>query len=354
VTLVVEEAYPSGVPQTAVPGWAPTGAAWHWTAGSPGRAGWDGTVRHLIASRYTVNASYHGGLWHEHAADGRCRTVLQWIVPTSRAAHSIAPSQVFQVNTTKDRATQDARFREVRRILGARATDPNAGCIAIAYAGMPADLERDLACPVFRADVQALARQLVAHPTVIDRPHFGHGWIQPISRYEMDVTTDFIGLLYGAPPPQEDDMLPTRRKAEVWLALTDLPVHQAPNDAAPVIATITKDATFPSIQEQAELRDGKWVTVGPWRTVVLSDDRTGYFRRTASNSQPVAEGAAAFDRLNRGTLYEVDTAAVPPWPLPVQPDCDAEVAQAEQETTARVNQEWREWLATAPAAAAPR
>ena len=194
MTLKVEETYPNGVPQTAVQNWAPPGAGWHWSAGGNGRAGWDGTVRHLISTRYTVNASYHGGFWHEHATE---QTVIQWIVQTTRAAHSIAPSQVFQVNPNKDRATQEARFTEVRRILGAKSYDPNAGCIALAYAGMPADLERDLACPVFRADVQELGRQLVSHPTVTDRPHFGHGWIQPISRYEMDVATDFISLLYG-------------------------------------------------------------------------------------------------------------------------------------------------------------
>lgn len=215
MTLVVEEPYPSGVPQTAVAGFAPRGVAWHWTAGGTGRAGWDGTVRHLVATRATVSASYHAGLWHEHAGE---RTIVQWIVPTGKAAHSIAPSQVFQYNQNKDLATQNARFTEVGRIL-ARDSDPNADCIAVAYAGMPADLERDLACPVFRSDVQELGRQLVSHPSVIDRPHFGHGWIQPISRYEMDApAADFIGLLYGE--KQEDDMLFWRPVTEDWTTKT--------------------------------------------------------------------------------------------------------------------------------------
>lgn len=196
--LVVEENYVSGVPASIVAGWAPTGSEWHWSAGGAGRVGWDATVRYLIATRSTINASYHGGMWPEHKVGHvGCRTILQWIVPTTRAAHSTAPSQIFKLNPNKSASVQQARFTEVRRILGAKALDPNAAVIAIAYAGMPTDMERDLGCSVFRDDVQELGRQLVAHPSVIDRPHFGHGWIQPIDRYEMDVATDFIGMLYG-------------------------------------------------------------------------------------------------------------------------------------------------------------
>ena len=211
MTLRIEQTYPNGVPQTAVQGWSPKGLAWHWTAGGTGRAGWDGSVRHLIATRYTVNASYHAGFWHEHDAE---TTVVQWIVPSTKAAHSIAPSKVFELNPNKPRALQEARFAEVRRIL-LRDNDPNADCIALSYAGMPADLQRDLLCSVFRADVQQLARQIIDHPTVIDRPHFGHGWIQPISRYEMDVATDFIGLLYG-----ESDMQFWKPVQEDWTTKT--------------------------------------------------------------------------------------------------------------------------------------
>ena len=188
--LRVEGAYPNGVPQTAVQGFDPQGLAWHWTAGGTGRAGWDATVRHLVDTRYTVNASYHGGFWHEHDTE---TTVVQWIVPLTKAAHSIAPSQVFRLNPNKPAALQEARFAEVRRIL-ARDSDPNADCTAVAYAGMPADLERDLACPIFRADVVLLARTIDRY--LAERPHFGHGWIQPINRYEMDVATDFVALLY--------------------------------------------------------------------------------------------------------------------------------------------------------------
>ena len=196
--LKVEENYLSGIPQTILQVFPSTGVGWHWSAGANGRAGWQGTINHLINTRYTVNASYHGGFWHEHDTE---TTVVQWIVQRNRAAHSVNPAECWKYHATKPRATQDARFAEVRRILGAKAADPNAGMLALAYAGMPNDLERDLACPIFRADVQNLAKQLVDIPVVIDRPHFGHGWIQPISRYEMDVAFDFIGLLYG-----EDDV----------------------------------------------------------------------------------------------------------------------------------------------------
>ena len=210
--LKVEQNYLNGIPQTILPNFLALGIGWHWDAGAGGRAGWEGTVRYLINTRYTVNASYHGGFWPEHKAGHvGCVTVIQWIVRTTNAAHSVNPAQCWQYHATKPRALQDARFAETRRILGAKAADPNAGMLALAYAGMPDDLDRDLACPVFREDLEDLAQQLIDHPTVIDRPHFGHGWIQPVSRYEMDTARNFIGLLYG------DDMaVLTRPVRELW------------------------------------------------------------------------------------------------------------------------------------------
>ncbi|HYI67149.1 MAG TPA: hypothetical protein VEW95_09515 [Candidatus Limnocylindrales bacterium] len=267
--LVVEQPTIFGIPQTAVTGWAPRGAAWHWSGGGEGRVGWDGTVRHLIATRATVNASYHGGFWHEHAADARCRTVIQWVVPTSKAAHSIAPSQVFQLNPDKPTALQQARFAIVRAIL-ARDNDPNADCLAVAFAGMPAGLERALACPVFRADVQQLARSLVAHPTVVDRPHFGHGWIQPITRYEMDVATDFISLLYGASAPtsQEDDMPVIKPVEQRWMTgVGDTLASSAATSVAPggqfwTAGPGAGDRKFFTVAEEVrsvgESADGQW------------------------------------------------------------------------------------------------
>ena len=268
MSLVVETPYPNGVPQTAVSGFSPTGAAWHWTAGGTGRAGWDGTVAHLIATRYTINASYHGGFWHEHATE---QTIIQWIVPTTKAAHSVHPPSCWQYNANKDRATQEARFTEVRRILGAKAADPNAGMIAIAYAGMPADLERDLACPVFRADIQNLARQLVARADIVDRPHFGHGWIQPISRYEMDITSDFIGLLYEATttaPEVVEEMQFWKPVREQW----DVVAGSRFWDGDGVEKTFTSPERLQSI---AESSDGKWRLCEYGNTEYLVLDRWG-------------------------------------------------------------------------------
>lgn len=255
MTLIVEQPYPNGLPQTAVLGFAPLGVGWHWTAGGTGRAGWDGSVAHLINTRLTVNASYHGGFWPEHKSGHvGCRTIIQWVVPTTKAAHSVAPASCWQYNANKSRTVQDLRFAEVRRILGAKSGDPNAGMIALAYAGMPADLERDLQCPVFRADVKNLADQLVAHPSTNLRPHFGHGWIQPLNRYEMDVSTNFIAMLYGEAttmPTGGDDM-------QFWK-----PVQQ---DWTTAVGTVfyDGDGTKKSfsiktpIRSVAESSDGRW------------------------------------------------------------------------------------------------
>lgn len=200
--LIVEENYVAGVPQTApeaeVPGWAPTGQCWHWTAGGTGRRGALSTIQDFINTRYTVNASYHLLIWVEHEAGHvGCRTYAMWVVRSSRAAHSISPSASWQYSSTKDVQVQNERFVEVRRILGDRWADPNAACIAVSYCGMPGDLERDMVCPVFIEDCRELARQLGTMPSMDDRPLFGHGWIQPLTRYEMDVSRDFIAMLYG-------------------------------------------------------------------------------------------------------------------------------------------------------------
>lgn len=201
MTLVVEEAYPNGVPQTAVEAFAPRGVGWHWSAGGTGRAGWEGTIRHLINTRYTVNASYHLGFWHEHHPPD-CVTVAQWIVPATHAAHSLAPGLAFVPKVGSP--VEHERFVDVHRIL-ARDSDPNADILAPAFAGMPADLARDMACPVMQADVRQLARDLETSPAMADGPHFGHGWIQPSTRYEMDAPgLEFIAALapvLDAPPP---------------------------------------------------------------------------------------------------------------------------------------------------------
>lgn len=268
MSLVVEQLYPAGVPQTAVYGFSPPGVGWHWTAGGAGRVGWNGSVAHLINTRGTVNASYHAGFWAEHVAGHVvCKTIVQWIVPTTKAAHSVAPSQCWQYNAAKDRTRQDVRFAEVRRILGAKAGDPNAAMIAIAYAGMPEGLQQDLECPVFRADVKDMADQLVEHPATDARPHFGHGWIQPISRYEMDVTTDFIAMLYEqAEQPVEEEMLFWRPVQQDWNTFAGTVFYDG--------AGVKKVFTAPErVRSFAEDSTGRWRLVQYGTETLLVDAR---------------------------------------------------------------------------------
>lgn len=222
--LKIEQNYVAGIPQTTVAGWQPLGLAWHWTAGGTGRAGAQATINHFVATRYTVNASYHILIWCEHRTGHvGCVTVAQWIVPMSKASHSIAPSQAFVPKYGNARET--ARFAEVRRILGTKASDPNAGCVSISYCGMPADMARDIAeCQSFVPDLKALSKQLIDHATYIAaRPHFGHGWIQPSTRYELDRTHGgedmLIGRLYGEPIVKlGDDMQYWKPVQEKWTA----------------------------------------------------------------------------------------------------------------------------------------
>jgi len=215
MALRVEQNYAAGVPQSVVAGFAPRGLAWHWTAGGTGRAGAESTIRHFVNTKATVNASYHILLFREGTS-----TVAMWIVPVGRASHSMNPSLAFKPKTGS--AREQARFTEVHRIL-ARDNDPNADCISVSFCGMPADLAAAMRDPVFAADVRELARQLIAHPTVIDRPHFGHGWIQPATRYETDATSGgqdlLIAQLYGAapaPPQGDDDMQFWKPVQEDW------------------------------------------------------------------------------------------------------------------------------------------
>lgn len=193
----------AGVPQSVVSGFAPRGEADHWTAGATGRAGALSAVQHFISTRTTVNASYHVLDWHDHAAEV---TGAMEIVPLNRAAHSMNPAKAFVARDGS--AREAARFAEVRRIL-ARDSDPNADSIAVSFCGMPADLAAAVACPVYRADrreLSALLRRKVA--SLVDRPHFGHGWIQPTSRYETDSAHGGPDLLIAPVlyAVEEDDM----------------------------------------------------------------------------------------------------------------------------------------------------
>lgn len=268
MALKVEQNYVNGIPQTAVSGFAPRGLAWHWTAGGTGRAGAQRTIQHFINTRYTVNASYHILFWHEHRADLDCTTVAQWIVPATKASHSMNPAAAFKPKTGS--ALESARFAEVHRIL-ARDSDPNADVWALSYCGMPADLARDLRCPTFVRDLQGLSKQLIAHPTfIVARPHFGHGWIQPTTRYEMDqVGVDFIKLMYNEvaiPSPEDKVFKPTN----------------------PIV---TQD----------------WDTVvGPASTFIRPDGTTGYFT-SKERVTSVAEGSvggADYRLLDYGPNHE--------------------------------------------------
>ncbi len=205
MSLKYEINHAAGVPQTIVSGFAPRGLVWHWTAGAVGRAGALGTIQHFINTRTTVNASYAILFWHEHQASLACITVAMEIVPLNRASHSMAPTQTFVPKTGS--AREVARFAEVHRIL-TRDSDPNADVISASFCGMPADLAAAVKCPTFVADVRALAARLkAAVPTLDAKPHFGHGWIQPITRYETDITTGGADLLIGPvlyPPTAEE------------------------------------------------------------------------------------------------------------------------------------------------------
>ncbi|MEO7397742.1 MAG: hypothetical protein ABIW84_04185 [Ilumatobacteraceae bacterium] len=180
----------AGVPQTAFAvAMKPRGIALHWTAGGTGRAGALGTVKYFIDTRATVNASYHVLVFWE----GGVLTAM-WIVPSTRASHSMNPKPVSQGGPYAPNA-------EVRRILGPAVGDPNAASIAVSFCGMPADLAAALKSPVFVAAFRALVVDIAAdHASMVERPLFNHGWAQPSSRY--DAGNDLIPALYAA--TQED------------------------------------------------------------------------------------------------------------------------------------------------------
>lgn len=275
MSLKIEQNYANGVPQTAVAGFAPRGLAWHWTAGGTGRNGALSTVSYFISSRLTVNASYHILFWHEHRPPN-CLTVAMWIVPMSRASHSMNPAIAFKPKTGS--AQETARFAEVHRILG-RDSDPNADVIAVSYCGMPANLAVDLRCEEFKNDLRNLAKQLISHPTfIIDRPHFGHGWIQPTTRYEMDqVGTDFIGMLYDEATPEP----------------APEPKPEPPKEDDVFKPTAIAVQAFTTVPGQAS-------------TFIRPDGTTGYFT-TADKVESIAEGTVngkAYRLLDYGTAHE--------------------------------------------------
>lgn len=279
--LKIEINYPTGIPQTAVSGFAPRGLAWHWTAGATGRAGAEGTVRHFQNTRYTTNASYHILFWVEHTSNHvGCVTVAWWIVPMGKASHSMNPGAAFVPKTNS--ATEQARFAEVHRIL-ARDSDPNADVVALSYCGMPANLAADLKCATFRADLRNLAKQLIAHPTyIIDRPHFGHGWIQPTTRYEMDqVGMDFIGMLYGQEATLPDVAMPTPTGGNV-ADIDKYILEQCTIDAGAVVRNAPRDdakALFTTSRKSTIITVG---TKGDWHAYWNQDHGWAYTKTSAN------------------------------------------------------------------------
>lgn len=224
MSLIVETNFANGIPQTAIQGGLQAyGECWHWTAGGTGRAGALASIQHFISTRYTVNASYHILLWVEHTpGHTACKTYAMWIVSPKNASHSVNPANCWKYNDSKDRLTQSMRFDEVRRILGPKANDPNAGMIAISYCGMPTNLAEDVKCAIFVEDCRKLAADLKTIPTMNPRPHFAHGWIQPITRYEADATPNGVDLLiwrlYQEQAPQEAaDMIFWRPVQQDWM-----------------------------------------------------------------------------------------------------------------------------------------
>ena len=213
-TYRVEQRYDSRIPQTRLLGFAPRGLAMHWTAGGPGRQGALNTISFFINTAAERNASYHILVYWEAAT--RVFGVI-WIVPPTVAAHSMAPKPVSQGGSYDPNA-------EVRRILGTKVNDPNAGCIAVSFAGMPADLAAAMKDPDFVAGYRRLIKELVEIPSIVDRPLFNHGWAQPTTRY--DAGTQLIPAIYGlaAPAPTtEEDMQYWRPVKEDWWTVAKTP-----------------------------------------------------------------------------------------------------------------------------------
>lgn len=190
---VVETDYRADIPSTGVPGGLqPRGIVEHWTAGAPGRAGALATTRFFVEERER-NASYHALVWWEPGTLG-----VRWIVPPSRASHSMNPAR-------PPSGPYDPT-PEVRRILGDRWADPNGVSLAVAFCGMPADLAAALRDPAFRAGYGRFHRELMQTTSLADRPLFNHGWAQPSTR--SDAGDALIPAIYAllAEPAPEDDM----------------------------------------------------------------------------------------------------------------------------------------------------
>lgn len=255
-TYKVETLYDSRIPQTWLAGFAPRGLAEHWTAGGTGRQGALDTRTFFINTAAQRNASYHILVYWDPVA--RIFGVM-WIVDPRAAAHSLAPQPVSAGGSYNPNA-------EVRRILGAKVNDPNAGCLAISFCGMPADLEVALRDPDFVAGYRRLHKDLSVIPSLVDRPLFNHGWAQPTTRY--DAGDKLIPLIYGETPTQGvDDMQYWKPVQEDWTTLAGARFWDG-NGEAKTFAGGHRVTTI------AESSDGTY-RLGKWGNELLVMERAG-------------------------------------------------------------------------------
>jgi hypothetical protein len=244
VSYVEETILRAGVPQTVLSGGLQArGLAMHWTAGGTGRKGALGTLQFFI-DRADRNASYHGLVYWELLA--KVLGVI-WIVPLSRAAHSMNPAQPpngpWEPNA------------EVRRILGDLWWNPNSASVALSFCGMPADLDAAMASPAFVAAFAELVADVIADvPTLDQRPLFNHGWGQPSTR--RDAGDRLIPALYAA---LEDDMPKIIERITGQVALIErvgIPLHRSADSNSGSVYSKTTRAT--SVQPFAVVEGGAY------------------------------------------------------------------------------------------------
>lgn len=251
VTLANGDWYVRGMPQTILAGGLPARClSGHWTAGGPGRQGALDTAAFLIAQA-ARNASY-GEEWWWHAGT-ETFGVLE-LVSNLRASHSMNPALAYRHSADPAKRTLEAaRFAEVRRLLGPKASDPNAGCYSFSFAGMPADLDRALASPVFRALAARRVKELVARESLIvdPRPIFGHGWIQPSTRYDPGET--LIPAIYAVLEAADMPTPLLEWVPQLWVvtAPEGLPVRLQADAGSDVVATVPQGGWFLTVGEDA-------------------------------------------------------------------------------------------------------
>lgn len=241
-TYKVETMYDNRIPQTALLNFKPTGIAMHWTAGGTGWQGAIDTRQFFMDTAAQRNASYHCLVYWEEST----RTFgIIWIVAPTIAAHSIAP-QPASIGGSYDPNA------EVQRILGVKVKDPNAGCLAVSFCGMPADLDAALNDPDVVLGFKKLIGELTVIPSMVVNPLFNHGWAQPTTRY--DAGDRLIPLIYGEVPttiPVEDDMLFWQPVQQDWTTFDGTVFY----DGAGNKKFFTDVETVRSI---AESSDGRW------------------------------------------------------------------------------------------------